>query len=69
MARTKEQMGQISQSHSWFAEYYFAAGRLKAAADQLRLAEHTAGQDEYQRAKIASRLRQVELALAQMEQK
>jgi predicted Zn-dependent protease len=61
-------MGQTSQSHSWLAEYYYQSGLLKAAADQLRLAADTAGRDEYQRARVASRLREVENALAQMEQ-
>lgn len=68
LAQAKEQMGQTSQSHSWLAEYYYQSGLLKAAADQLRLAADTAGRDEYQRARVASRLREVENALAQMEQ-
>ncbi len=68
MAQAKGDMGQKSQAHSWLAEYYYRAGLLKAAADQLRLAAEAAGFDEYQRAKIASRLREVENALAQMEQ-
>lgn len=68
MAQAKGQMGQQSQSHSWLAEYYYQSGLLKAAADQLKLASEAAGRDEFQRAKIASRLREVEQALAQMEQ-
>lgn len=68
LAQTKERMGQQSQSHRFLAEYYFQAGQLKAAADQLKLAAETAGRDEYQRASIASRLREVESILAQMEQ-
>lgn len=68
LAQAKEAMGQTSQSHSWLAEYYYQSGLLKAAADQLRLAADTAGRDEYQRARVASRLREVENALAQMEQ-
>jgi predicted Zn-dependent protease len=68
MAQAKGDMGQKSQAHTWLAEYYYQSGLLKAAADQLRLAAEAAGYDEYQRAKIASRLREVENALAQMEQ-
>lgn len=68
MAQAKGDMGQKSQAHMWLAEYYYRSGLLKAAADQLRLASEAAGRDEYQRAKIASRLREVENALAQMEQ-
>lgn len=68
LAQAKEQMGEQSQSHSWLAEFYYQSGLLKAAADQLKLAAETAGRDEYQRAKVASRLREVENALAQMEQ-
>jgi predicted Zn-dependent protease len=68
MAQAKKQMGQNSESHAWYAEYYYSAGRLKAAVDQLKLAAESAGHDEYQRAKIASRLREVENSLALMEQ-
>jgi predicted Zn-dependent protease len=68
LAQTKGQMGQQSQSHRYLAEFYFQSGLLKAAADQLKLAAEAAGYDEYQRASIASRLREVESALAQMEQ-
>jgi predicted Zn-dependent protease len=68
LAQTKEQMGQKSQSHRYLAEFYYQSGLLKAAADQLKLAAESAGRDEYQRASIASRLREVENALAQMEQ-
>jgi len=68
LAQTKEQMGQKSQSHRYLAEFYFQSGLLKAAADQLQLAANAAGHDEYQRASIASRLREVEEALAQMEE-
>lgn len=68
LAQTKERMGQQSQSHSYLAEFYFQSGLLKAAADQLKLAAEAAGRDEYQRASIASRLREIESVLAQMEQ-
>jgi predicted Zn-dependent protease len=69
MAQAKGELGQKSQAHSALAEYYYQSGQLKAAADQLRLAADSAGHDEYQRAKIASRLREVENALALMEQR
>lgn len=68
LAQAKGQMGQQSQSHSYLAEFYYQSGQLKAAADQLKLAADAAGHDEYQRAKIASRLREVEESLARMEQ-
>jgi len=68
MAKAKGDMGQKSQAHSWLAEYYYESGQVKAAADQLRLAAEAAGSDEYQRAKIASRLREVQNSLARMEE-
>jgi predicted Zn-dependent protease len=67
LAQTKGQMGQQSESHRYLAEYYYQSGQLKAAADQLKLAADAAGRDEYQRARIASRLREVEDALARLE--
>jgi len=67
MSQAKVAMGEKSQSHSWLAEYYYSSGRLEQAADQLRIAADFAKKDEYQLAKISSRLREVEITLAQME--
>ncbi len=67
MAQAKGDMGQKSESHAWLAEYYYQSGLLKAAADQLHLAAEAAGHDEYQLSKIASRLREVENAMSEME--
>jgi predicted Zn-dependent protease len=67
LAQAKGDMGYKSESHRWLAEYYYVAGRLRAAADQLRLAAEFAHRDEYQLAKITARLRDVELSLQQME--
>ena len=67
LSQAKAAMGEKSQSHSWLAEYYYTSGRLELAADQLRLAANFAKNDEYQLAKISSRLREVEMTLAQME--
>jgi beta-barrel assembly-enhancing protease len=67
MAQAKGDMGQKSESHVWLAEYYYQSGLLKAAADQLHLAAEAAGHDEYQLSKIASRLREVENAMSEME--
>jgi len=66
MAQAKGDLGQKSQAHRWLAEYYYISGRFKQAADQLRLAAGFATGDEYQLAKISSRLRDVEITLAQM---
>lgn len=68
LAQAKGDMGEKSQAHSWLAEYYYISGRLNQAADQLRLAADFAKGDEYQLAKISSRLRDIELTLAQMEE-
>jgi len=68
LARTKGNMGKESQSHTWLAEYYYTSGRVEQAADQLRIAADFAKGDEYQLAKISSRLREIEITLAQMEE-
>lgn len=67
LGRAHEQMGNKSQSHIWLAEAYYHSGRLAAAVDQLRIAADFARGDEYQRAKISSRLREVETQLSAME--
>ncbi|PHS23316.1 MAG: peptidase M48 Ste24p [Methylophaga sp.] len=67
LAQAKGDLGDKSQAHSWLAEYYYSSGRLEQAADQLRLAAGFAKSDEFQLAKINSRLRKVEVSLEQME--
>ncbi len=68
LAQAKGRMGEKSQSHGWLAEYYYTAGRLEQAADQLRLAADFAKGDEYQLSKISSRLRELEITMAQLEE-
>lgn len=68
LAQAKGDLGLKSQAHSWLAEYYYISGRFEQAADQLRLAADFATGDEYQLAKISSRLRDVEITLAQMKE-
>lgn len=68
LAQAKGDMGDKSQSHSWLAEYYYISGRLEQAADQLRLAAEFAKRDEFQLAKISSRLREVETTMILMEE-
>jgi len=67
LAKAEEARGNKSQSHRWYAEYYYISGQLPRSADQLRIAADYAKGDEYQRARIASRLREVEYALSQLE--
>ncbi|MBL1319997.1 MAG: M48 family metallopeptidase [Methylophaga sp.] len=67
LAQAKDDLGEKSQAHSWLAEYYYSSGQLEQAADQLRLAAGFAKNDEFQLAKINSKLRKVEVSLAQME--
>ncbi|MFW5446664.1 MAG: M48 family metalloprotease [Methylophagaceae bacterium] len=67
LAQAKGDLGEKSQAHSWLAEYYYSSGQLEQAADQLRLAASFAKNDEFQLAKINSKLRKVEVSLAQME--
>jgi predicted Zn-dependent protease len=67
LAQAKEDLGEKSEAHSWLAEYYYASGQLEQSADQLRLAARFAKNDEFQLAKINSKLRKVEVALDQME--
>ena len=68
LAQAEGDLGHKSQSHSWLAEYYYSAGRVIQATDQLRLAAGFAERDEYLLAKITARLREVELTLALMEE-
>lgn len=69
LARAREQMGQKGQSHAAMAEYYYLSGRLEMAADQLRIAaDHTRG-DEFELAKITSRLRQIEETIKLMDER
>jgi predicted Zn-dependent protease len=68
LAQAEGDLGNKSQSHSWLAEYYYSAGRVTQATEQLRLAAKFAERDEYLLAKITARLREVELTLAQMEE-
>ncbi len=70
LAQAKKAMGQNSEYHSWFAEFYFSSGRLERAADQLRLAAGFAKKrrDEYELSKITARLREVEYAIDQMKE-
>jgi len=69
LAQAKGDMGKKSQAHSWLAEYYYISGRLEQAADQLRISAGFAKGDEYQLAKISSRLREIEITLAEMEER
>ena len=66
LAEAKGSLGEKSQAHSWLAEYYYSSGRLEQAADQLRLAAGFAKGDEYQLAKISSRLRDIEVILREI---
>lgn len=68
LAQARGDMGHKSQAHSALAEYYYLSGRLKQAADQLRLAADSARTDEYELAKISSRLRQIETMMLMLEQ-
>lgn len=67
LGKAHQQMGNKSESHIWLAESYYQSGQLAAAADQLRIAADFARGDEYQRAKISSRLREIETQLATLE--
>lgn len=67
LAQAQGDMGKTSEAHSWFAEYYYSAGRMEQAADQLKLAVKAARGDQYQLAKLNARLQDVEAAIAQLE--
>lgn len=68
LAQAYGEMGQRSQSHVWLAEHYHSSGQLMQAADQLRIAADYARGDEFELAKISSRLRQIETDIAMMEE-
>ena len=66
LSQAKAALGEKSQSHSWLAEYYYSSGRIEQAADQLRIAADFSKRDDYQLAKISSRLREFEMILAKI---
>ncbi|WP_292756031.1 M48 family metalloprotease [Methylophaga sp. UBA2689] len=68
LAKAYGDMGQKSKSHVWLAEHYHSSGQLMQAADQLRIAADYARGDEFELAKISSRLRQIETDIAMMEE-
>ena len=68
LAQAYGDMGQKSKSHIWLAEHYHSSGQLVQAADQLRIAADYARGDEFELAKISSRLRQIETDIAMMEE-
>lgn len=68
LAQAYGDMGQKSKSHVWLAEHYHSSGQLMQAADQLRIAADYARGDEFELAKISSRLRQIETDIAMMEE-
>ena len=67
LAQAQGDMGNTSEAHSWLAEYYFSAGQMAQAADQLNLAIKAAGGNQYQLARFNARLQDVEMTLAQLE--
>jgi predicted Zn-dependent protease len=67
LAQAQGDMGKTSDAHSWLAEYYYSAGRMEQAADQLKLAVKAAGGNQYQLAKFNARLQDVEATMAQLE--
>ena len=68
LAQAYGDMDNNSQAHSWLAEYYYNAGRLKQSVDQLQLAIKFARGDKFQLAKLNSRLREVETQLEELDE-
>lgn len=68
LARAHGDMGQNSEGHQWLAEYYFNAGRFEQALDQLQLATKFADKNEYQLAKINSRIQAIKAIKTQVEE-
>ena len=68
LAQAYGDMDNNSQAHSWLAEYYYSAGRLKQSVDQLKLAIKFARGDKFQLAKLNSRLHEVETQLKELDE-
>ena len=63
-AEALEKTGQAGESHMAMAEYYYRNGDTKLASAQLKLAQNVPGLDNYQRQRIAARLKEFEREIA-----
>jgi predicted Zn-dependent protease len=68
LAQAQGDMGETSNAHGWLGEYYYSAGRFKQSEEQFKLAVKSARVDQYQLAKLNSRLREVEETKVLMEE-
>lgn len=68
LAQAQGDMGETSDAHKSLGEYYFNAGRLGQAVVQFNLAVKSAQGDQYQLARLNSRLREIEETRALMEE-
>ena len=66
LARAAKALGREADSHRHLADYYYLIGALEAAELQLRIALRTPGLDDYQRARLESRLKQVSAEAAEL---
>lgn len=62
LAQAAGDSGDIAAAHRWLAEHYYSLGRLAQTSEQLHMAAAAAKGDEFMRAKISARLRQVDYA-------
>jgi len=67
LAQAQGDLGKTSDAHGWLGEYYYSAGRFEQSEEQFKLAVKSARGDQYQLAKLNSRLREVEATQVLME--
>jgi predicted Zn-dependent protease len=67
LAQAQGDLGKTSDAHGWLGEYYYSAGRFEQSEEQFKLAVKSARGDQYQLAKLNSRLREVEATQILME--
>jgi len=68
LAQAQGDLGQPSDAHGWLGEYYYSAGRFEQSEEQFKLAVKSAKGNQYQLAKLTSRLREVEAMKVLMEE-
>jgi len=67
LAYAEGESGDVVAARVTISEYYFRAGELRLAREQLKLAQQQTGVESYQRLRIEARLAEIEKALEEQE--
>mgnify|MGYP006268058977 CR=1 FL=1 len=69
LAYAEGESGDVVAARVTISEYYFRAGELRLAREQLRIAQRQTGVESYQRLRIEARLAEIDKALAELEER